>query len=193
MGNGRQARWTPKSLVFTWFSFLKKVLSFIFYSGKIHITKFTILIIFLWHYCIHPVEQTPPPSSSRTFALSQTLSVRSKQEPHSLPQPAPGTHSIIWLCDFDSSGCRKMGTFRICPFGSGFLHSASCPQSSFMLEQVAISSLKLNPIPLYVSRILEWVATSFSRGSSQPRDWIRVSCIAGSHFNLWATREAYQI
>ena len=27
------------------------------------------------------------------------------------------------------------------------------------------------------ARILEWVATSFSRGSSQPRDWTRVSCI----------------
>ena len=26
------------------------------------------------------------------------------------------------------------------------------------------------------ARILEWVATSFSRGSSQPRDWTQVSC-----------------
>ena len=37
--------------------------------------------------------------------------------------------------------------------------------------------------------ILEWVAISFSRGSSQPRDWTRISCIAGRHFILWATRE----
>ena len=29
------------------------------------------------------------------------------------------------------------------------------------------------------ARILEWVAISFSRGSSQSRDWTRVSCIAG--------------
>ena len=40
------------------------------------------------------------------------------------------------------------------------------------------------------ARILEWVAISFSRGSSQPRDQIRVSCIAGRRFILWATREA---
>ena len=33
-------------------------------------------------------------------------------------------------------------------------------------------------------RILEWVAISFSRGSSQPRDQTQVSCIAGRHFNL---------
>ena len=31
-------------------------------------------------------------------------------------------------------------------------------------------------------RILEWVAISFSRGSSQPRDQNRVSCIAGRFF-----------
>ena len=40
------------------------------------------------------------------------------------------------------------------------------------------------------ARILEWVAISFSRGSSQPRDWTQVSCIAGRRFNLWTTREA---
>ena len=27
------------------------------------------------------------------------------------------------------------------------------------------------------ARILEWVAIPFSRGSAQPRDWSRVSCI----------------
>ena len=40
------------------------------------------------------------------------------------------------------------------------------------------------------ARVLEWVAIAFSRGSSRPRDWIRVSCIPGRRFNLWATREA---
>ena len=29
------------------------------------------------------------------------------------------------------------------------------------------------------ARILEWVAISFSRGSSGPRDWTQVSCIGG--------------
>ena len=42
------------------------------------------------------------------------------------------------------------------------------------------------------ARILEWVAISFSRGSSQPRDWTRVSRLAGRCFNLWATRETLQ-
>ena len=35
------------------------------------------------------------------------------------------------------------------------------------------------------------VAYPFSRGSSQPRNWTRVSCIAGRFFNNWTTREIY--
>ena len=40
------------------------------------------------------------------------------------------------------------------------------------------------------ARILEWVAISFSRRSSQSRDQTLVSCIAGRFFTIWATREA---
>ena len=40
------------------------------------------------------------------------------------------------------------------------------------------------------ARILEWVAISFSRGSSRTRDRTQVSLSAGRHFTLWATREA---
>ena len=40
------------------------------------------------------------------------------------------------------------------------------------------------------ARILEWVATPFSRGSPRPRDQTRVSHLAGRFFTIWATREA---
>ena len=40
------------------------------------------------------------------------------------------------------------------------------------------------------ARILEWDAIPFSRGASQLRDWIRVSCIAGGFFTIWATRDS---
>ena len=40
------------------------------------------------------------------------------------------------------------------------------------------------------ARIWGWVAISFSRRSSWPRDWTRVSCTAGRFFILWATMEA---
>ena len=39
-------------------------------------------------------------------------------------------------------------------------------------------------------RIQERVAVFFSRGSSWPRDWTQVYCMAGGFFTLWVTREA---
>ena len=43
---------------------------------------------------------------------------------------------------------------------------------------------------IFQARVLEWVAISFFRGSSQPRGWTLVSRIASRHFTIWATREA---
>ena len=42
-------------------------------------------------------------------------------------------------------------------------------------------------------RILEWVAYLFSSGFSGPRNWTRVSCIAGRFFTSWAMREAHAL
>ena len=41
---------------------------------------------------------------------------------------------------------------------------------------------------IFQVRILEWVAISFSRRSSQPRDWTWVSRIVGRHFTVWANQ-----
>ena len=41
------------------------------------------------------------------------------------------------------------------------------------------------------ARILEWVATFFSRGSSWPRDHTWVFCIVGRLLTIWATWEAH--
>ena len=43
---------------------------------------------------------------------------------------------------------------------------------------------------IFQARILEWVAISFSRGSSQPRHQTRVFSIVGRCFIIWAIREA---
>jgi len=42
---------------------------------------------------------------------------------------------------------------------------------------------------IFQARVLEWVAISFSRGSSWPRDHTLISPTAGRRFALWATRE----
>ena len=43
---------------------------------------------------------------------------------------------------------------------------------------------------IFQTRILEWVAFPFYRGSFQPRDQTQVSWIMGRFFTSWTTREA---
>ena len=45
---------------------------------------------------------------------------------------------------------------------------------------------------IFQASVLEWVAISFSRGSSWPRNQTWVSCIAGRCLTLWANREAWK-
>ena len=42
----------------------------------------------------------------------------------------------------------------------------------------------------FQARIPEWIAISFSRGCSWPRDWTQVSSLAGRLFTICVTREA---
>ena len=42
------------------------------------------------------------------------------------------------------------------------------------------------------ARILEWVAISYCRGSSWPKNWTHVSCIGKRILYHWATREAHE-
>ena len=59
----------------------------------------------------------------------------------------------------------------------------SCPT---LCDPVDCSLLDSSVHGILQARILEWVAISFSRGSSQPRDRTRVSCIAGRRFGKTA-------
>ena len=65
----------------------------------------------------------------------------------------------------------------------------SCPTLCNPMDSLPGSSVH----GILQARILEWVAISFSRGSSWPRDRTQVSCIAGRRFTIWATREALWI
>ena len=38
---------------------------------------------------------------------------------------------------------------------------------------------------IFQAIVLEWIAISFSRGSSQPRDWTRISRIVDRRFTIW--------
>ena len=46
---------------------------------------------------------------------------------------------------------------------------------------------------IFQAIVLEWIAISFSRGSSRPGDRTRVSCIVDRRFTVWATRAVQAI
>ena len=83
---------------------------------------------------------------------------------------------LEWVAFPFSRGRRE--TFPTQGSNSGLLH---CCQVLYQLSH------KRSP------RILEWVAYPFSSGSSLPRNWTGVSCIAGGFFTDWAIRKALQI
>ena len=63
-------------------------------------------------------------------------------------------------------------------------------QSCLTLCDPLYCSLPGSSVPgISQARILEWSAMPSSRGSSQPRDQTRVSCLASRFFTHWATWE----
>ena len=44
---------------------------------------------------------------------------------------------------------------------------------------------------IFQAIVLEWIAISFSTGSSPPRDQTQVSCIVDRCFTIWGTREVW--
>ena len=92
--------------------------------------------------------------------------------PHGLYSPwnSPGQNTGVGSCSL------LQGIFLIQGSKPGLLH---CRQILYQLSHQG------SP------RILEWVAYPFSRGSSWPRNWTGVSCIAGKFFTSWATRESH--
>ena len=103
----------------------------------------------------------------RHSVMSDSLPPQGLYSPWNSPDQNTGVGSLSLL----------QGTFPTQESNQGLPH---CRQILYQL------SYKGSP------RILEWVAHSFSRGSSWPRDQIRVSCIAGRFFTNWAIREAYK-
>ena len=77
------------------------------------------------------------------------------------------------------------------------VHTWEEPESEVTVKATQSCPTLCNPMDYTVhgilqARILEWVAVPFSRGSSQPRDRIQVSRIAGGFFTSGAIREALE-
>ena len=66
----------------------------------------------------------------------------------------------------------------------------SCPTLSDPMDGSLLGS---SVHGIFQVRVLEWIAISFSRGSSQPRGRTWISRIPGRCFTIWATREAHEM
>ena len=66
-----------------------------------------------------------------------------------------------------------------------------CPGTTWLCNSIDCSPPGSTVHGILQVRILEWITMPFFRGSSQPRDWTWVSCIAGRFFTIWASWKAY--
>ena len=114
------------------------------------------------------------------------------QPPHPLLPPSPPAPSLSqhqglfqWILCIRWPKYWSF-SFNICPSNeySGLISLRIDWFDLFAVQRTRKSRFQLQ------ARILEWVAFPFSRRSSQPRDWIQVTCIAGRFFTVWDTREA---
>ena len=93
------------------------------------------------------------------------------------------THTVSWLT---RQKCIKIWTWNSSR-RKWKVKVKSLSRVQFFVTLCSLPGSSLHGI--FQARILEWVAISFSRGSSQLRDKTQVSCTAGRCFTLWATRE----
>ena len=114
--------------------------------------------------------------SDRTLLLSQNEAFYKGSESYSV------VSSSLWPWTFSRPEYWSVGSLSllqgIFPTQGLSLGLPHCRQILYQLSH------KGSPTTL------EWAACPFSKGSSQPRNWTRVSCIAGRFFTNWATREA---
>ena len=104
----------------------------------------------------------------------------------------------IWDLDYPSETEEAL-TFTL-KTGHRFINSKISSDARLESESQVVQSrpTPCDPMDFTVhgilqARILEWVAYPFSRGSSWPRNWTRVSCIAGGFFTSWAIRECLSL
>ena len=105
-------------------------------------------------------ERGPVSEFGGTFKTHKSVTyalLLEKPPPPPVSFPAPPWSTWTWSCSVAQS----------CP--------TLCDPMDYSLPGFSVHGI-------LQARVLEWVAISFSRGSSRPRDWTQVSCIVGRCF-----------
>ena len=138
------------------------------------------------------------PSSAGDVGLISGWGIKS-------PRQSPSDTAKSWCWCLVAQSCLTLCDSMDCNPPGSFVHGDSPGKNTgmgcYVLLQGIFWTQGLNPGPLHCrwilyhlshqgsSRILEWVAYPFPRGSSQPRNQTRVSLIASKFFISWATKE----
>ena len=122
--------------------------------------------------CLDQKADLPTPNWERGNSPAHCLQTSSATAP--LPA-SPEDCLWIWTASLLSLSPAYLFTLK----------SLSCVRLLMTPWAVAYYS----PPGISQAGVLEWVAISFSRGSSRPRDRSQVSCIIGRSFTIWATKE----
>ena len=133
-----------------------------------------------------PAGRNAPPGGTQGRSASPSLSPIDSW-PHGGPErlatcPSPQLVSSRVGTNFRRSGSRpdvRSGEVKWSEVAQ------TCPTRSDPMD-CSLPDSSVHGI--FQARILEWVAISFSRGSSQPRNRIRVSRIVDRRFTVWTTR-----
>ena len=180
-----------------------------FWSGvdrlwKIMYIIICIIIIYMFihmsHVCLvnrshpttcDPMDCNPPGSSVHGILQARTLewvampSSRGSSQPKNWTQIShiAGGFFTIWATREALVSMYIILSLYVCLYISCEVEVAqSCPTLCNPMDYSLPGS---SVHGILQARVLEWVAISFSRGSSLPRDWTRVSRIVGRHFNRW--------
>ena len=76
-----------------------------------------------------------------------------------------------------SACCRDRSLLYLVPYNQVHMHMWVLTLSSTVCNPMDYSLPGSSVHGIYQARLLEWVAISSSRGSSQPRDWTCASCV----------------
>ena len=138
-------------------------------------------------------HQTPSRGIPRMGGATGDLGVVETEclcfEPGSKCQTRLGNWTTVWIASEASSLTWPIcfPPYSIPIWNLACLVTQSCPT---LWDPLDCSPPGASVHGILHARILEWVAISFSRGSSWPRDQTQVSCICRQVVYHWVTREA---
>ena len=126
------------------------------------------------------------PLSITVFVLKLILSDKSIVTPHSFHlHLIPFPHSLTFSMYVSLDLKYLLGTVHVC------VCTKSLQLCLMLCTCINCSPPGSSAHGIFQARILEYVATSFSRESSEPRDQTHISCIGRWILYHWATWEAW--